>query len=68
MAMYENAKSTVNINGTIGTLSRLVFTKAPFFAFYHSTRSTFKGIQNRASLGVTMQMTLFGSYYADDLI
>ena len=39
-AMYRNAKSAVNINGTIG-------------AFYHSTRSTFKGIQNRASLGVT---------------
>ena len=28
--------------------------KAMSIAFYHSTRSTFKGIQNRASLGVTI--------------
>ena len=54
-AIYENAKSAVNINGTIGDPFPVkVGVHQGSIAFYHSTRSTFKGIQIRASLGVTI--------------
>ena len=53
-AMYENAKSTVNINGTIGQGRCSPRLRTESIAFYHSTRNTFKGIQNRASLGITI--------------
>ena len=55
-AMHGNAKSAVNINGTIGDPFpvKVGVHQGSVLAFYHSTRSTFKGIQNRASLGVTI--------------
>ena len=54
-AMYGNAMSAVNINGTIGDPFPVkVGVHQGSIAFSHGNRSTFKGIQNRASLGVTI--------------